>query len=106
MPLDNIKVLLSLTDDDSQDELLGILYDNAVSTILLFLGIRNMPSELSFIAEQMTVVKYRRVGAEGINTEKIDVLSTKYENDDLKPFKELLLQYKSNNLGGRRLRML
>ena len=106
MPLDNIKVLLSLTDDDSQDEMLGILYDNAVSTILLFLGIRRMPSELSFIAEQMTVVKYRRVGAEGINTEKIDVLSTKYENDDLKPFKELLLQYKSNNLGGRRLRML
>ena len=106
MPLDNIKVLLSLTDDDSQDEMLGILYDNAVSTILLFLGIRHMPSELSFIAEQMTVVKYRRVGAEGINTEKIDVLSTKYENDDLKPFKELLLQYKSNNLGGRRLRML
>ena len=106
MPLDNIKVLLSLTDDDSQDEMLGILYDNAVSTILLFLGIRSMPSELSFIAEQMTVVKYRRVGAEGINTEKIDVLSTKYENDDLKPFKELLLQYKSNNLGGRRLRML
>lgn len=106
MPLDNIKVLLSLTDDDSQDEMLGILYDNAVSTILLFLGIDRMPSELSFIAEQMTVVKYRRVGAEGINTEKIDVLSTKYENDDLKPFKELLLQYKSNNLGGRRLRML
>mgnify|MGYP003432680936 FL=1 len=106
MPLDNIKVLLSLTDDDSQDELLGILYDNAVSTILLFLGINYMPRELSFIAEQMTVVKYRRVGAEGINTEKIDVLSTKYENDDLKPFKELLLQYKSNNLGGRRLRML
>ena len=106
MPLDDIKVLLSLTDDDSQDELLEILYDNAVSTILLFLGINDMPRELSFIAEQMTVVKYRRVGAEGINTEKIDVLSTKYENDDLKPFKELLLQYKSNNLGGRRLRML
>ena len=106
MPLDDIKVLLSLTGDDSQDELLEILYDNAVSTILLFLGIDTMPSELSFIAVQMTVVKYRRVGAEGINTEKIDVLSTKYENDDLKPFKELLLQYKSNNLGGRRLRML
>ena len=106
MPLDDIKILLSLTDDDSQDELLEILYVNAVNTILLFLGISDMPSELLFIAEQMTVVKYRRVGAEGINTEKIDVLSTKYVEDDLKPFKELLLQYKSNNLGGRRLRML
>ena len=65
-----------------------------------------MPQQLLFIAEQMTVVKYRRLGAEGIDTEKIDVLSTKYIEDDIKPFKELLNQYKTNNLGGKRLRML
>ena len=106
MTLDNVKVLLSLVDDDSQDELLAILLTNAVSTILLYLGVDTMPNELAFIAEQMTVVKFRRVGAEGIDTERIDVLSTKYIEDDIKPFKELLNQYKTNNLGGKRLRML
>ena len=106
MTLDNIKVLLSLTDDSSQDELLTVLLNNAVSTIILYLGVEDIPDELTFIAEQMTVIKYRRIGAEGIDTEKIDVLSTKYIADDLKPFTSMLDRYKDNNLGGRRLRML
>ena len=106
MTLDNIKVLLSLTDDSSQDKLLTVLLNNAVSTIILYLGVEDIPEELTFIAEQMTVIKYRRIGAEGIDTEKIDVLSTKYIADDLKPFISMLDRYKDNNLGGRRLRML
>ena len=106
MTLDNIKVLLSLTDDSSQDELLTVLLNNAVSTIILYLGVEDIPDELTFIAEQMAVIKYRRIGAEGIDTEKIDVLSTKYIADDLKPFISMLDRYKDNNLGGRRLRML
>lgn len=106
MTLDNIKILLSLTEDDSQDEILAVLLNNATYTIMLYLGIDKMPQELEFIAEQMTVVKFRRIGAEGIDTEKIDVLSTKYVKDDIKPFKDILDTYKSNSLGGRRLRML
>ena len=106
MTLDNVKVLLSLTDDSSQDKLLTVLLNNAVSTIILYLGVEGIPDELTFIAEQMTVIKYRRIGAEGIDTEKIDVLSTKYIADDLKPFISMLDRYKDNNLGGRRLRML
>ena len=106
MTLDNIKVLLSLADDDSQDELLTVLLNNASNTICLYLDVPTVPDELVFIAEQMTVIKYRRIGAEGIDTEKIDVLSTKYIADDLKPFISMLDRYKDNNLGGRRLRML
>ena len=106
MTLDNIKVLLSLTNDDSQDVILEVLLNNAVDTIKVYLGIDNVPRELEFVAEQMTVIKYRRLGAEGIETEKIDVLSTKYEKDDIAPFKEILAMYKTNTLGGRRLRML
>ena len=106
MTLDNIKVLLSLSDDNSQDELLAILLDNACSTICLYLDVQTIPDELVFIAEQMAVIQYRRIGAEGIDTEKIDVLSTKYIADDLKPFTSMLDRYKDNNLGGRRLRML
>ena len=106
MTLDNIKLLLSLANDDSQDEILEVLLNNAVDTIKVYLGIDNVPRELEFVAEQMTVIKFRRLGAEGIETEKIDVLSTKYEKDDIAPFKEILAMYKTNTLGGRRLRML
>ena len=106
MALDNIKILLSLTEDDSQDEILTVLLNNAVYTINLYLGVNEMPQELNFIAEQMTVVKFRRIGVEVIDTEKIDVLSTEDVKDDIITFKELLDTYKSNSLGGHRLRML
>ena len=107
MTLNNIKVLLSLTEDDSQDEILAILLGNAASTICVYLGTEELPSNLEFVAEDMAVVKYRKLGAEGIKQEKIDVLSTTYITNDLDPYKAILNQYKDNNsLGGKRLRML
>ena len=35
MTLDNVKILLSLVDDDTQDELLAVLLNNAANTIKL-----------------------------------------------------------------------
>ena len=57
MALDNIKILLSLTEDVSQDEILAVLLSNAVSTIMLYLGVNEMLQKLNFIAEQMNVDK-------------------------------------------------
>ena len=107
MTLDNIKVLLSLTEDDSQDEILAILLTNASRMVCVYLGVDELPGPLDFVAEDMAVVKYRKLGAEGIRQEKIDVISTTYVVNDLDPYKAILNQYKDNNsLGGKRLRML
>lgn len=107
MTLDNIKVLLSLTEDDSQDEILAILLLNASKMVCVYLGVEELPSSLEFVAEDMAIIKYRKLGAEGIKQEKIDVLSTTYVVNDLDPYKAILNQYKDNNsLGGKRLRML
>lgn len=106
MNLMNIKILLSLTEDDSKDDILTVLASNAMSTICIYLGISELPQELNFVAEQLTVVKYRRLGAEGVSQEKIDVLSTKYTDDELLPFKDILDNFKKDTLGGKRLRML
>lgn len=105
MTLDNIKILLSL-EDDTQDEILAILLMNASKMICVYLGIDELPSTLEFVAEDMAVMKYRKLGAEGVRQEKIDVLSTTYVTNDLNPFKDILNQYRDNSLGGKRLRML
>lgn len=105
LTLDNIKILLSL-EDDTQDEILAILLMNASKMICVYLGIDELPSTLEFVAEDMAVIKYRKLGAEGVRQEKIDVLSTTYVTNDLNPFKDILNQYKDNSLGGKRLRML
>ena len=96
MTLDNIKILLGL-EDDSQDIILAILLTNAVSTINVYLGVNELPNELSFVAEQLAVIKFNKLGSEGIQTEKIDVLSTTYQADELASFKTILDSYKANN---------
>ena len=96
MTLDNIKILLGL-EDDSQDIILAILLTNAVSTINVYLGVTELPQELNFVAEQLAVIKFNKLGSEGIQTEKIDVLSTTYQSDELASFKAILDTYKANN---------
>ena len=96
MTLDNIKILLGL-EDDSQDIILAILLTNAVSTINVYLGVTELPNELEFVAEQLAIIKYNKLGSEGISTEKIDVLSTTYQADELASFKTILDSYKANN---------
>lgn len=96
MTLDNIKILLGI-EDNSQDIILTILLSNAVSTINVYLGVTELPQELNFVAEQLAVIKFNKLGSEGIQTEKIDVLSTTYQADELASFKAVLDIYKANN---------
>ena len=106
MTLDNIKVLLSLTDDNSQDYLLSVLLSNAISHVCVYLGVTEFPAELTFVVDELVVARYRKIGAEGVREERIDVLSTKYNTDDLAPYKTVLDEYKATKLYAKRLKTL
>lgn len=108
MDLMNIKILLNLQDDDSKDNILTILCTNAMQTLCVYLGITSLPRELNFVAEQLVIIRYNRLGSEGIQTEKIDVLSTTYvyNHDELAPFITILEKYKENNQKSKRLKLL
>lgn len=99
--LERIKILLSINNEDTtKDEVLNILLEQAMDTICIYLGIQDFPNDLDFVAEQMVIVRYNRLGSEGITTEKIDVLSTTYSYniDELAPYKKVLDNYSLFNL--------
>lgn len=107
MDLERIKVILGLVDDESKDTLLTVLLENAINTIVVYLGVDTFPAQLNFIAEELTVSRYRKIGAEGISTEKIDEISTTYSVNDLARYKDVLNLYKDNNgLSGKKLKTL
>lgn len=107
MDLERIKVILGLVDDESKDTLLTVLLENAINTIVVYLGANDFPAQLNFIAEELTVSRYRKIGAEGISTEKIDEISTTYSVNDLVRYKDVLNLYKDNNgLSGKKLKTL
>lgn len=106
MDISNLKVKLGLQSDNSQDNLLAILLSDAVNYMSVYLETTTIPAELEFIAEEVAIKRYRRLGSEGISTEKIDVLSTSYKSDDFYEYKPLLKQYRANNTRIKKLRML
>lgn len=93
--IQNIKIKLSLTDDES-DELLEVLSNDAYSYMTIYLD-KEVPQELQFILEAVVIKRFRRIGAEGIAIEKIDVLTTTYEvGDDFAEYHNIMNRYKRN----------
>ena len=96
--LNNVKIKLSITDTE-QDDLLEILLNDAYNYMMIYFD-GEVPLELLFIMENVAVKRYRRLGAEGIAVEKIDVLSTTYESgDDFAEYLPIMTKYKENKSG-------
>ena len=106
MDISKIKIKLGLQSDDSQDELLAILLSDAINYMSVYIESTEIPTELEFIAEEVAIKRYRRLGSEGISTEKIDVLSTTYNTNDFSEYKPLMTQYKGNHTRIKKLRTL
>lgn len=85
--LENVKTLLSITDNE-QDELLSKIIDNTEKRLLTFLPLneKDVPQRLDFVVEEVAVKRYNRVGAEGMTSETLDGHSTKFQDDDFDEF--------------------
>lgn len=105
--LDNLKAKLNIQNDDN-DLVLGLFLDDAVNLIMLYLEVEVFPDELGFIAEDIAVKKYRRMGNEGVQSEKIDVLTTTFSSSKyLEEYIPYLDLYKKNTLKkDKKLRLL
>lgn len=96
--LENVKIKLSITDN-SEDDLLELLLNDAYNYMMIYFD-GEVPAELQFVMENVAVKRYRRLGAEGIYIEKIDVLSTTYESgDDFAEYIPIMTKYKENKSG-------
>ena len=100
--LQYVKIKLSIDEENTeQDTLLAALCEDAYDYMYLFFDCdpdsdNNMPPiQLQFVLENVVIKRYRRIGAEGIAIEKIDVLSTTYESgDDFAEYMTIMNQYK------------
>ena len=93
----------------AQDDLLTALCYDAYNYMCVYFDCdsestdrskRYPPIQLQFVLENVVVKRYRRLGAEGISIEKIDVLSTTYEGgDDFAEYFDIMQRYKNNKSG-------
>lgn len=98
MDLTNIKIKLGI-EDDTEDTLLTVLLSDSINYMKLYLG-SDVPKELEYIVEEVAIKRYRRIGSEGITSEKVDVLSTTYNTEnDFNEYLPIIDKYKRRKSG-------
>jgi Phage gp6-like head-tail connector protein len=102
MGLLDIKKLLRITDN-SEDEILAILRDNAIGAVLLYLGEDTLPPPLEFVITEMTVIRYNAMMTEAIVTTANTGVAYTYGKEDLFPYMDMLDVYMRK---GSKFRML
>jgi hypothetical protein len=96
--LDNIKVLLKITDE-TNDDILNLLRIRSLDDILNYIGINELDINISIdnIIDDLTILKYNRLDNQYIKSESVGPLTTTYvDNVDGLPdsIKQRLIRYK------------
>ncbi len=91
------KINRELTDKETQ--MLDIFYQDAQNLIKLHIKKLECPAELLFIAEDVAISRFRKVGAEAVSAEGVDGVSFTYIADPLGAYKDFLDAYISKSAG-------
>ena len=81
--LDNLKLLLDLTDSDTElDGKLDLIIEQSKKKVLAYLpNVTLVPDELSYIVLELSVVRFNRIGNEGMTSYSQDGESIAYGAD-------------------------
>lgn len=107
-----IKTLVDI-DDDLQDDVLGIIIENVTSHLLGKLrrvdkAFKEVPSELNYIIEEISIRRYNRIGTEGAKSESVEGHKIEfYELDkDFTPYEEIINDYEDESFEPKRGKVL
>lgn len=88
--LENIKTLLGI-EDDLQDEVLSIIISTTENHLKALLG-KDIPSELDFITQEISIRRFNRLGTEGMKSESVEGHKIDFYdlNMDFEPFMSII----------------
>ena len=100
--LNRIKIKLGL-NDGNKDELLTVLFDDASNLVCTYINSDVLPNKLSWMAEEIAIKRFRRIGAEGIKSKEIDVIQKTFDENILSEYIVALDKYIKENSNKLRL---
>lgn len=90
MSLNDVKTLLAI-ESNELDELLDLIIGNAERQLLGRLTVGDVqfqavPDELQWIVTEVAVIRYNRIGSEGMSSESVEGHSASYRDNDFGPY--------------------
>ena len=83
--LENLKIMLGFAADDvdeDRDARLRLIISNTTARLKLLLGGIEPPDELDHIILEVSVIRFNRIGSEGMSGHTVEGESTNYTGDD------------------------
>ena len=95
--LQRIKTILGI-EDNLQDEVITIIMENVSSHLKALLG-KDIPIELNYIVEEITVRRFNRLGAEGMKSEIVEGHHVTFYDlkDEFVPYEDVIDAHKADS---------
>lgn len=85
---ENIKVLLNIQDKE-QDALIDVIINHTMNHLELMLG-KAIPRQLEFIVVEVSIARFNRRGAEGMDSETVEGHRTSFNNNDFSQYLSII----------------
>ena len=83
--LNDLKLILGITDNQMDDRLQWIL-ETTQARLSVLLGGDSVPDELEHVVTEVSVIRFNRIGSEGLSSHTVEGESMSYLDDDFAPF--------------------
>lgn len=92
--LNNLKLMLGIDVNDSdQDEKLNLILQNTNARLKLLLGGIEPPEALQHIILEVSIIRFNRIGSEGMASHSVEGESLNYAEDDFAAFTDEIQAY-------------
>lgn len=85
--LSDVKLLLGI-EDTSRDSLLELLISTAKARLKTLLGGLEPPDSLSYIVRDVAIIRFNKIGSEGVDSHTVEGESMTFTEDDFSQFKD------------------
>ena len=91
--LEELKLLLGITDT-SLDEKLNLIIRLTTSRLKVLLGgVEEVPESLQYIVTEVAVIRFNRIGSEGLSSHGVEGESLSFTDDDFAGYKTEIQAY-------------
>lgn len=90
--LEQLKNLLGIETDGIDNKLYSIL-EMAGKRLCILIGEKSVPKDLEYIVVEVSVVRYNRIGSEGLSSHSVEGESASFASDDFEPYKNEIQAY-------------
>lgn len=83
--LENLKLMLGISDTDL-DSKLQLILNNAAARLQVLIGGTEPPESLDHIILEVSIARFNRIGSEGLSSHSVEGETMTFAEDDFSPF--------------------